>query len=325
MRLSRRAMLALTAAAALAGRVEAQEPTQDVPPADRELRVSVRGGEIYVRINGDLNAHKAPLLLVHGGPGGACWQLFPALPLATDRAIIVYDQLDSGRSDAPNDPANWTVERYASEIEAVRAALGIEQFHLLGHSWGGILATRYAADHQDRLRSLILQGTPLSSRQWEESVSSLLDQMPDDQGDVIREAERTGVMSEAYGQAVTAFFRAHINRTRSPAYAPAYMRDVPEGRGDALANAAVGMSVTRMTGFLDGFNDDPLLDGIATPTLLLNGELDVITPETTRALLPRLRAGTFVELAGAGHMAQFDRPDDWRESIDRFISGADPA
>lgn len=323
MRLSRRAMLAMTAAAGLAGRAAAQEPV--VPPADRELRVPVQGGEIQVRVNGDLNARRKPLMLVHGGPGGACWQMFPALPMAADRAIVVYDQLDSGRSDAPGDPANWTVERYASEIEAVRAALGIERFHLLGHSWGGILATRYAADQPDRLQSLTLQGTPLSSRQWEVSVASLLDRLPDGQGEIIREAERTGEMSEAYGAAMTAFFRAHINRTRSPAYAPAYMRDVPEGRGDALANAAVGMSITRMTGFLDGFDEEPLLDGIATPTLLLNGEFDVITPATTRALLPRLKAGTFVELAGAGHMAQFDRPEDWLATVNAFVSGADPA
>lgn len=323
MRLSRRALLAMIAATAFAGRAQAQDDI--VPPPDRELRVPVQGGEIYVRVNGDLNAPRKPLVLVHGGPGGACWQLFPALPLATDRAVVVYDQLDSGRSDAPNDPANWTIERYASEIEAVRAALGIEQFHLLGHSWGGILASRYAADHQDRLASLTLQGTPLSSRQWEASVSSLLDRMPDGQGEIIREAERTGTMSDAYGAAVTAFFRAHISRTRSPAYAPAYMRDVPEGRGDALANAAVGMSVTRMTGFLDGFDQEALLDGLDIPTLLLNGELDVITPETSRALLPRLKAGTFVELTGAGHMAQFDAPYAWRATVNAFVSGADAA
>lgn len=323
MRLSRRSVLALTAATAFAGRAMAQDAV--VPAADRELRVAVQGGEIQVRVNGDLNARHKPLVLVHGGPGGACWQMFPALPMAVDRAIVVYDQLDSGRSDAPGDPANWTIQRYASEIEAVRTALGIETFHLLGHSWGGILAARYAADHPDRLQSLTLQGTPLSSRQWEVSVATLLDRLPDGQGEIIREAERTGTMSDAYGAAMTAFFRTHINRTRSPAYARAYMQDVPDGRGDALAEAAVGMSITRMTGFLDGFDEEPLLDAIATPTLLLNGEFDVITPATTRALLPRLRAGTFVELAGAGHMAQFDRPDEWLATVNAFVSGADPA
>jgi proline iminopeptidase/L-proline amide hydrolase len=302
----------------------AQEPV--VPPADRALRVPVQGGEIYVRVNGDLNGPKAPLLLVHGGPGGACWQMFPALPMAVDRAVVVYDQLDSGRSDAPNDPANWTIARYADEIEAVRAALGIERFHLLGHSWGGILAARYAADHGDRLRSLTLQGTPLSSRQWEVSVDGLLDRLPDGQGEIIRTAERTGAVdTPEYGAAVTTFFRTHINRTRSPAYAPAYMHDVPDGRGDALAMHMVGMSVTRMTGALDGFDETALLDGIAVPTLLLNGELDVITPETTRALLPRLQAGTFAEIAGAGHMAQFDKPEDWLATVNSFVSGSDPA
>ncbi|RZJ22651.1 MAG: peptidase S33, partial [Brevundimonas sp.] len=107
MRLSRRSVLALTAATAFAGRAMAQDAV--VPAADRELRVPVQGGEIQVRVNGDLNARHKPLVLVHGGPGGACWQMFPALPMAVDRAIVVYDQLDSGRSDAPGDPANWTI------------------------------------------------------------------------------------------------------------------------------------------------------------------------------------------------------------------------
>lgn len=141
--LTRRSALALTAAMALGGRGFAQDI--GVPAADQELRVPVRGGEIYVRVNGNLDGPRSPLVLVHGGPGGACWQMFPALPLAADRAIVIYDQLDSGRSGAPNDPANWTIDRYASELEAIRQTLGLTTFHLLGHSWGGMIAARYAA------------------------------------------------------------------------------------------------------------------------------------------------------------------------------------
>ena len=75
--------------------------------------------------------------MVHGGPGSSHAGFIPALPLADDRAVILYDQLDNGRSDAPNDPFNWTVERFVSEIDAIRAALNLRQFHLLGQSWGG--------------------------------------------------------------------------------------------------------------------------------------------------------------------------------------------
>lgn len=96
MMIDRRTMLAGAAALAFAAPAAGQ-----VPPADRDLRVPVTGGSLYVRVNGNLAGPKPPLMLVHGGPGGALWQFFPTLPLAADRAIILYDQLDSGRSDAP--------------------------------------------------------------------------------------------------------------------------------------------------------------------------------------------------------------------------------
>ena len=63
------------------------------------------------------------MLCAHGGPGGSDSYFLPSLQMADERAVILYDQLDSGLSDHPNDPANWTVERFVSEVDAIRAAL----------------------------------------------------------------------------------------------------------------------------------------------------------------------------------------------------------
>ena len=63
--------------------------------------------------------------------------------LATDRQVILYDQLGSGRSDRPNDTALWRTDRFVEELDAVRRALGLHEVHILGHSWGGALATEY--------------------------------------------------------------------------------------------------------------------------------------------------------------------------------------
>ena len=142
-----------------------------VPAPDRELMVPVRGGRIYVRVNGRLDGPKAPLVMVHGGPGSSHAGFIPALPLADDRAVILYDQLDNGRSDAPNDPFNWTVERFVSEIDAIRAALNLRQFHLLGQSWGGTVVNEYAARRPAGLKSLILSSPLISTSGWEVSTS----------------------------------------------------------------------------------------------------------------------------------------------------------
>jgi Predicted hydrolases or acyltransferases (alpha/beta hydrolase superfamily) len=50
---------------------------------------------------------------------------------------VTFDQLGTGASDRPTDPALWTIQRYVEEVEAVRKALGLGRVHLLGHSWGG--------------------------------------------------------------------------------------------------------------------------------------------------------------------------------------------
>lgn len=295
-----------------------------VPPPDREWHVPVRGGRLYVRVNGDLRAKKPPLLMVHGGPGGALWQFFPALPLATDRAIILYDQLDSGRSDAPGDPANWTVDRFVSEIDAIRTALGLERFHLLGHSWGGIIANRYAARRPKGLRSLILQGTPLSDRRLAASVRSLYAALPDGAGAVIEAHERAGTTDDpAYGKAMAAFMRRHLGRTSVKAVALPYMQPTPEDRGDALAAAMTGGRIDGFQGLLKDFDDEALLARIAVPTRLLCGQYDIMTPAATRAMLPLLKRGSMVALADAGHMAQFDQPAAWRAAIAQFIAAHD--
>ena len=110
------------------------------PLPDRERRVPERGGSIYVRVNGDLAAARAPVLFVHGGPGSGHAGFLPTLQLADSRAVILYDQLDAGLSDHPGDAENWTVERFVSEVDAIRAALGLKRLHLVGQSWGSSIA-----------------------------------------------------------------------------------------------------------------------------------------------------------------------------------------
>lgn len=297
----------------------------DVPAATRELHVPVQGGSIYVRVNGDLKANRSPILFVHGGPGGALWQFFPALPFAQDRAVILYDQLDSGQSDAPGDKANWTVDRFASEITAIRTALDLQSLHIVGHSWGGIVANRYAAMQSKGLKSLILQGTPLSAARALRSVRSLLPTLPDDAGKIILDYQKAGKLDDpAYGKASMAFMRKHLFRTSVKDVAMPYMEGTPPDRGDALAQAMTGNDLLMgFDGILKGFDDEPLMQNITAPTLLLIGQYDIMTPKETRAMLPLLPHGSYAEIPEAGHMAQFDQPEQWREVIRRFVGTHD--
>lgn len=325
---SRRAIIAATLSAALLPKLARAADEAGVPPFDRELRVPVQGGNIYVRVNGDLGSPRAPLLLVHGGPGAALWQLFPALPLAKDRAIILYDQLDSGRSDAPGDPANWIVDRFVSEITAIRTSLGVERLHILGHSWGGIVANRYAATQPAGLKSLVLQGTPLSAQRAIEGLRQLAAKLPPEEAAIMAARQSNGLSGidrAAYEKAVDMLMRRHIARTSLRDVALPYMAPTPEDRGLAVGDVLIGNDLfgAGFQGVLAGFDDEALLSRISVPTLLLRGEFDIVTADATKALLPLLRDGTYAEIGGAGHMAQFDQSDAWRDVVSGFVTRHD--
>jgi proline iminopeptidase len=75
-------------------------------------------------------------------------------------AVVTYDQRGTGRSSNPApDAANYDLLKYVADLDAVREAVGAARVHLFGHSWGGIVAQRYATAHPDRVKSIILMGS----------------------------------------------------------------------------------------------------------------------------------------------------------------------
>src|ERR1051326_2329837 len=125
--------------------------------AVREGYIPFHGFRTWFRVVGDREeAGKLPLLTLHGGPGAAHDYLEPLEALAaTGRRVIFYDQLGCGNSSLTEPaPSLWTVALYVQEIDAVCKFLGLERFHLLGQSWGGMLAMEYmrSEEHTSELQ-----------------------------------------------------------------------------------------------------------------------------------------------------------------------------
>jgi proline iminopeptidase len=124
------------------------------------------------------NNPRMKLLLLHGGPAATheyfeCFESF--LPLEGIE-FIYYDQLGSAYSDQPKDPDLWTVERFVEEVEQVRTDLGLhrDNFYLLGHSWGGILAMEYALKYQEHLKGLIISNMMASGPDYDAYAQNVL-------------------------------------------------------------------------------------------------------------------------------------------------------
>lgn len=125
----------------------------------REHRIISGDVDLFVRVAGNLSSGRV-LLALNGGPGVSSRYMTDLEVLAgDDLALVTFDQRGVGRSTAPAlKVSNFTFEKYLDDTEAIRQTLGIESFHVLGHSWGGILALKYAIVHSENVESLILIG-----------------------------------------------------------------------------------------------------------------------------------------------------------------------
>ncbi len=320
--LDRRAFLAGAAGLALAPHAFAQGWTP--PSPERELRVPVRGGRVYVRVNGGLSGARAPVVFAHGGPGGTHAGFLPQLELAAERGIVLYDQLDCGLSDRPNDPANWTVERFVSEVDAIRAALDLKRFHLVGHSWGASIALEYAARAPAGLLSVTLGSPLISTRSWERSTTSQLRKLPPATVREILADEATGQTAKpAYRQAMEQFYARYM----ATAPRPGYLRDYQAARGlktnEALYGFMWGSGEIHGAGTLRTYDGEPLLGRIAAPTLVVCGENDEMIAEVLRPLVRRIPKATLSVVPGAGHALPNTHPEPYNAALRRHFAASD--
>ena len=189
-----------------------------------------RGGRIYVRINGNLDGPNPPIVLAHGGPGGTHASVMEALELSDARAVILYDQLDSGRSDQPNNPANWRVGRFVDELEAIRIALNIRRWYVLGHSWGGTIALEYGARRPVGLAGVVLASPLVSTRSWIADAKILVAQLPEADQRTLAACDGPGPPPDSACALATTQFYSRFNG-REPASAARIAYRHPQDRG----------------------------------------------------------------------------------------------
>ncbi len=323
MQISRRTLLA-SAVSGIAFPHKAMADVWDPPVPEREWHIPVRGGRIYVRANGGILDRGAPVVIIHGGPGASHAYLLATLQLARDRAVILYDQLDSGLSDHPDDPDNWTVERFVSELDAIRAALDIQRFHLVGHSWGSAIAIQHAARRPKGLVSLTLGSPFVSARSWVASLRSQLATLPESmQNAILRHDAGETIDDSGYRDAISTFNRRFVVRHPEPAYVTAYRRRIGVTDNATLAETMFGPGDIAVTGKLRDYDSEPLLSRIKVPTLMVCGQYDEMTPASATHLARRLPNSRLGTISDAGHLTPLDQPDLFVAALRTHLRKAD--
>lgn len=327
--IDRRSLLAGIGAAALmpaAALIPGAALARPLPRPDREAMVPVKGGRIYVRVNGRLNGPRPPLLMIHGGPGGTHAGFLPALGLARDRAVILYDQLDSGKSDAPNNPANWTVGRFVDEIDAIRRFMGVARLHVHGASWGGTIALEYAARRPQGLVSTILQGPLVSTRSWLADAAVLRGQLPADTRATLAACDAAPPPPARVCEKATDVFYKNFNRrAAAPPEVAAYVKAMRSGFNTRIYNGMWGASEFVSTGSLRNYDGEPLLTRLdGARTLFMVGQYDEARPATVADFAARVPGAGFAVIEDAAHGILNDNSEAFLATLGRWLRRHDP-
>ena len=259
-----------------------------------------------------MDGPRPPIVFIHGGPGGNHAAYLNALALSNERAVILYDQLDSGLSDHPNNPANWTVERFTDEVDAVRRAVGVSRWHVLGHSWGGTIALEYGARRPRQLAGLVIASPLVSTRSWITDADALRAELPADVQATLKSCDPPATITAACDAASSVFYANFNGREpRSPGYV-AYAKAHPALQlNRRLYETMWGTSEFVATGTLSNYDGEPLLAKLDGPrTLFIDGQYDEARPVTLAAFAARVPGAEFAVIPGAAHGFFNDRSEE---------------
>ena len=278
---------------------------------EKELMVPVEGGKIYVRLNGLEHKDATPVIFIHGGPGGTHNGFAGMTELANDRMVIMYDQLDSGKSEQPNDPANWRVERFVDSLETIRKTLEIEQWHVVGHSWGSALALEYSAKYPQHTVSTVLGGTFISTPHWIMDANLLVKAAPQDVQKTLKQCESAkppegDVCRKAYTKLYSVYYTRGIGTEAARAY---YENVGGNGFNPLIYNKMWGPSEFSSTGVLKSYDATHLLADIdPMKTLFMIGQYDSARIDTVQDYLALTPGAELAVVPGGAHGFYNDRP-----------------
>jgi L-proline amide hydrolase len=289
---------------------------------EEEGFVPVGGYRVWYRIVGGGADHEnTPIVTLHGGPGIPHDYIIDMEALASDtRRVIFYDQLGCGRSDQPNNPAMWTIERSVAEIGMVRRALGLDNVHLWGQSFGGLFALEYALSQPSGLVSLILASSTSSIPLWVAEANRLREALPPEVQATLLRHEQAGTLDDPeYLAATTVFYDRHVIRLKP---IPAHVQRAMDQAGQVYLTMN-GPTEFHVIGTIKDWDRTDRLAEIHVPTLITSGRYDESTPLLNEVLHKGIAGSEWVLFEQSSHMAHVEERELYLATVQAFIEGVE--
>jgi len=271
------------------------------------------------------NNPKIKVLLLNGGPGGTheCFESFESFFPAEGIEFIYYDQLGCGNSDNPKDISLWDLPRFVEEVEQVRIALHLykDNFYLLGHSWGGILAMQYALKYQQNLKGLVISNMMSSCPDYGKYANEVLAKQmsPEVLAEVrLIEAKKDFQNPRYMELLIPNFYEKHILRAPYAAWPDPILRMFSK-LNQSLYVTMQGPSEFGIAGNLEKWDVKAQLKTLKVPTLTIGAKYDTMDPEHMKWMSKEVQNGSFLYCPNGSHCALYDDQEIYMAGLTKFI------
>jgi L-proline amide hydrolase len=276
----------------------------------------------WYRISGDLAAG-TPLVVLHGGPGATHHYTLRVAGLAgPGRAVIHYDQLGNGGSThLPEEGAEfWTVQLFLDELDNLLDALGIaDRYHLLGQSWGGMLAAEHAVRRPPGLRALVIADSPASMELWRTEAARLREMLPPEVRKTLDEHEAAGTTDHPeYRAAEKVYNDEHVCRVvPNP---PEVLESFAAIEADpTVYHTMNGPNEFYVVGTLRDWTIADRVGQIAAPTLLVSGRHDEATEATVAPYAAGIADVRWEIFENSSHMPHVEEEEAFLQLVGTFL------
>jgi proline iminopeptidase len=259
------------------------------------------------------------VVVLHGGPGATHDYLAPFADLAEDGyRVLFYDQIGCGRSDLARSTEEYTIDRDVGDLEELRTKLGLGRVHLIGSSYGGLLAMAYTLAHPSGVRSLVsvsgLANVPLTAREMQRLKSEL----PSPTRETLERHEARGEFQHPeYLRAVMEFYRRHV--CRLPEW-PAELTYSLDHMSIPKYGTMNGPNEFTIVGTIRDYDATDRLHEIRAPTLVTAGRYDEVTPTVARSIHEHIPGSELVVFDRSSHVAFWEEREPYFATLKRFLA-----
>lgn len=283
------------------------------------------GYKTYYRVVGENTGNKKPLVLLHGGPGSThnYFEVLDRLAEEDGRQLVMYDQIGCGESYLDGHPELWNAKTWIDELVALREHLGLDEMHLLGQSWGGMLLLDYVCNYKpEGLKSLILSSTLPASWMWGIEAHRMIKELPQEMQDAIEKATSTGDYSDPVYQAAEAEYMLRHAAGEVTEESPECLRRPVKKGGESYV---VGWGPNEYTpqGTLKDYDVTEQLKDIKEPTLVINGGNDLCTPYIAKYMYDRIPNSEWELFRTCRHMCFVEDNDRYVELMKEWLNKND--